>query len=91
MTEVKDTQSKQFERLFVLYGDMRADAAHKVIKEQSLMKDTPSRDVVRAVWREMKVKNIEVAYYESDDGKRFMSRQGRYRHCKKTGATPIRE
>lgn len=83
-------EAQQLERLFTLYGDMAADKVHSLIKEHSLMKNTPKRGDVRTAWRTLRASDIEVAYYETDDGRRFKSRQGRYRYCKRTGATPIR-
>ena len=83
-------EAQQIERLFTLFGDMPADKAHGIIKEQALLKNTPKRGDVRTAWRTLRAKNIEVTYYATDDGRRFKSRQGRYRYCKRTGATPIR-
>lgn len=90
MTGNESKESKRIERLFTLFGDMPADKAHKEIKQQELLKEIPKRDIIRQAWRDLKVKDIEVKYYETDDGRRFMSRQGRYRYCKRTGANPIR-
>lgn len=88
--ESQTQQEQQIERLFTLYGDMTADKAHSLIKEHALLKNIPKRGEVRTAWKTLRAKDIEVTYYATEDGRRFKSRQGRYRYCKRTGATPIR-
>lgn len=90
MAKESPNEAQQIERLFTLYGDMSADKVHALIKEHSLLKNIPKRGDVRTAWRNLRAKNIEVTYYATDDGRRFKSRQGRYRYCKRTGATEIR-
>jgi hypothetical protein len=90
MAKSQNPQEQQIERLFTLYGDMAADKAHSLIKEHGLMKTIPKRGDVRTAWRTLRASDVEVTYYATEDGRRFKSRQGRYRYCKRTGATPIR-
>jgi len=89
----KETSQNEMKRLFRLFGDLPADKAHAAMKTDPTVKALPKRNRVRSTWRVFKEHpNIEQgAVWICTDGRRFLTRQGRYRYCKRTaGVEPVR-
>ncbi len=91
----KDTatpEARLMNKVYRLYGDMPADAARKVAMLDPTFKDLPSRQVFRTTWKSIRPNHQAhfTGYYETSDGRRFLSRQGRYRYCRRTGAVAVR-
>ena len=83
--------AKTMNELYRLYGDMTADKAHAEMKSDPNVRDVPSRTDVRSGWKEIRKDGsvIFTGVFETECGRRFLSRQGRWRYCKRTNAIPI--
>lgn len=82
---------KTIAELYRFYGDLPADKAHARMKTDNRLTDIPSRGDVRKGWKELRSEdNAFVGVFETECGVRFLSRQGRWRFCKRTGAIPIK-
>jgi len=84
--------AKTMRELYRLYGDLPADKAHAFMKADPTVKAVPKRDDVRSAWRDFRASADAPVptVFETSCGRRFLSRQGRYRFCERTGAKPIR-
>ncbi len=84
--------AKTIRELYRLFGDMTADKAHAAMKDDPTIREIPSRTDVRDGWREIRKNGdtVFVGTFQTECGRRFLSRQGRWRYCNRTGAIPIR-
>ena len=86
-------EARLMNKVYRLYGDMPADAARKHAMVDPNFKELPSRTVFRTTWKSIRPNyhaNLFTGVYETSDGRRFLSRQGRYRYCRRMGVTAVR-
>ena len=84
--------AKTMSELFRLFGDLPADKAHAEMKNDPSIREIPSRTDIRDGWRQIKEDGVTVfvGVFETECGRRFLSRQGRWRFCNRTGAVALR-
>ncbi len=93
MAETETMNDEQeMRRLFRLFGDLPADKAHSEMKKDPTVRNLPKRQEVRDCWKENKAQSADQGkVWICSDGRRFLTRQGRYRYCKRNpDVTPIR-